>query len=140
MIYLDYEKYKKEYYETQSIYNELLNEKEKLFLKTQPKATQYDKDIVGGGKVENKFDFYLIQSERKQIDSRLKEIEEILDKRKNLFINKQNDLFESKDSDDVIYVLRYIRKYKIHKICHNVNYSEAQIYRILKTIRENIGR
>ena len=140
MIYLEYEKYKKEYYETQKIYNEILNEKERLFLITQPKATKYDKEIVSGGKADNKFDNYLIQSERKKIDSRLKEVEEILDKRRILFLSKEKDLRESKEVEDIIYVLRYIDKLKIHKVCYMSHYGEAQVYRILKNIRENIGR
>ena len=40
MLYIEYEEYKNKYYEVQRKYNDILNEKEELFAKTQPKATQ----------------------------------------------------------------------------------------------------
>ena len=67
-IYVTYEEYKNQYYEVQKLYNKILEEKEKLFAKTQPRATIFNKTNVEGGKINNSFDEYLIAKEKKQID------------------------------------------------------------------------
>ena len=137
-IYLEFEKYKKEYYSTQKKYSELINERERLFSLTQPQATKYDKQLIKGGASFNKFDDYLIKKEKLQLDNDIKEIESILNHRKTLYEDKKKELEKSKDVKDRIYVLRYINKMKISKICMAMIYSEAQVYRILKSISENI--
>ena len=49
MLYIEYEEYKNKYYEVQKKYNDILNEKEELFAKTQPKATQINGEKTAGG-------------------------------------------------------------------------------------------
>lgn len=138
-LYIEFEKYKKEYYSTQKKYSELINERERLFSLTQPQATKYDKQMVKGGSSFNKFDDYLIKKEKLKLDSDISEIEIILNQRKKLFEDKKNELLKSNDVYDRIYVLRYINKMKITKVCMAMIYSEAQVYRILKNIKESIG-
>lgn len=138
MIYITFEKYKNNYYETLNQYNEILNEKEHLFLKTQPKSTKYDKERVSGGVSSNTFDDYLIEKERKQIDHRLEEVKSILDDRERLLKLKEEELKASTNIQDKIYKYRYIDKMKVHKICRLVGYSEAQVYRVLRNIKNNL--
>lgn len=138
-LFIEFEKYKREYYSTQRKYSELINERERLFSLTQPQATKYDKQIVKGGSNFNKFDDYLIKKEKLKLDSDISEIEIILNQRKKLYEDKKNELLKSNEVYDRIYVLRYINKMKITKVCIAMIYSEAQVYRILKNIRESIG-
>lgn len=138
MIYIEYEAYKSKYYDTQKQYNDILNEKEKLFSMTQPKTMKYDGEPVKGGVHKNIFDEYLLLKEQKNIDQRLIEIKAILEDRENLLKLKEEELKNSSNIQDKIYVYRYINRMKIYKISRMVGYSEAQIYRLLRVIKSNL--
>ena len=138
MIYVIYEEYKNKYYETQKEYDIILNEKEKLFMITQPSAVKFDKDVVSGGITDNTFERYLILKEEKKIDQRLEEIKSILNDRERLLKLKEQELRASTSVQDKIYKYRYLDKLKVFKIAKLVGYSEPQIYRILKIIRNNL--
>ena len=139
-IYITYEEYKNRYYAVQTQYNKILAEKEQLFAKTQPKSTNFDKAVVDGGKRSNAFDDYLIIKEKKQIDKRLIEVKSILADRKNLLESKETELKNSKEWIDKLYIYKYIENLSIKKIFHLIPYEEAQIYRMLKEIKDNIRR
>lgn len=138
MLYIEYEIYKNKYYEAQRKYNEILNEKEELFARTQPKATQITGEKTTGGKHINTFDDYLIQKEKKNIDRRLEEIKSILDDRERLVRLKEQELRASNNSFDKIYRARYIDKLTIEKTARISSYSRSQVFNILKEIRKNI--
>ena len=72
MLYIEYEEYKNKYNNAREIYDKILSEKEKLFSITQPKVTNYNKELVSGGTPTNLFDEYIIQKEEANIDARLK--------------------------------------------------------------------
>lgn len=137
-IYLTYEEYKRNYYKVQKLYNEILEEKEKLFAKTQPKSTKFDKINVDGGNISNSFDDYLIIKEKKQIDKRLNEIKIISEDRKKLLDAKEDELRKSKEWIDKIYVYKYIENLQVRKIIHLVPYKEAQVYRKLEEIKKTL--
>ena len=138
MIYIEYEEYKSKYNEAQRSYNDILNEKEELFARTQPKATQIKGDKTTGGKHNNTFDDYLIQKERKNIDKRLAEIKSILDDRERLVKLKEMELRASNNPYDKIYRCRCIDKLTIEKTARLSNYSRSQVFNILKEIRKHL--
>lgn len=138
MLYEEYEEYKNKYYEVQKKYNEILNEKEELFAKTQPKSTQITGEKTTGGKHINAFDDYLIQKEKKNIDQRLEEVKSILQDRERLLKLKEQELRASKQSHDKIYRCRYVDKLTIEKTARLSNYSRSQVFNILKEIRKKI--
>lgn len=138
MLYIEYEKYKSKYYEVQKKYNDILNEKEELFSKTQPRAIKMSGDKIAGGTHSNLFDEYLIQKERKNIDRRLEEVKSILDDRERLVKLKEQELRASNNAHDKIYRCRYIDKLTIEKTTRIVNYSRSQVFNILKEIRKNL--
>lgn len=138
MLYIEYEEYKNKYYEVQRKYNDILNEKEELFARTQPKATNITGEKTTGGKHENLFDEYLIQKERKNIDSRLEEVKSILNDRERLVKLKEQELRASNNSYDKIYRCRYIDRLTIEQTRRVSNYSRSQVFNILKVIRKNI--
>lgn len=139
MIYIQYDEYKNKYYNAQKEFDSVLREKEELFSKTQPQATRYDKELVSGGKVNNKFDDYVILKDKNKIDERLLESKSILEDREKLLKLKEQELKESKDWIDIIYVYYYIDKLSIRKIEKRIPYSTAEICRKLKIIRKNIN-
>ena len=138
MLYKEYWEYKTKYYDAQKKYDEVLSEKERLFAKTQPKATQYDKEVVSGGSPSNTFDEYVIQKEKKQIDERLEEAKSILDDRERLLKLKEEELRHSKDWHDIIYVYYYIEKLSMRKISKRIPFGTTEIYRKIENIRKNI--
>ena len=107
-IYVTYEEYKRNYYKVQKLYNEILEEKEQLFAKTQPKSTKYNKINIDGGNPSNLFDNYLIIKEKKQIDKRLNEIKVISEDRKKILDIKEKELRKSREWIDKIYIYKYI--------------------------------
>jgi len=138
MLYIEYENYKVKYYDIQKKYNEILNEKEELFALTQPKATTYDGEKVEGGTPKNIFDEYLILKEKKNIDERLDEVKSILMDREELLKSKEEELKNSKNLQDRIYVYKYINNLANRKISMLVPCGEATVYRILKIIKNNL--
>ncbi len=133
-IYITYEKWKKNYNELQKIYNEILEEQEELFAKTQPKSINLNKISVDGGKKSNLLDEYLILKEKRQIDKRLKEVKTLLNDRKTLLDKKEHELRNSKEWIDKVYTYRYLDKYKVKKIINILPYEDAQVYRLLNEI------
>ena len=138
MIYLEYEDYKIKYIHSQQRYEQIITEKENLFLKTQPKSVQFDKERVSGGLSDSAFDNYLIAKEQKNIDARLAEAKEILNERENLLRIKEAELRESNEVLDRLYCCRVLDRMKMQKIIRVMNYSESHIYRMLGEIYREV--
>ena len=134
-VYIVYEEYKNKYLDAQKQFNKILQEKEDIFAKTQPKSPKWDKIDSSNVTEHNKFDNYLISKESKKIDERLVEIKSILDDRERLLKLKEKELMESREQIDKIYKLKYIRQFNINEIIKNVNYSKSQVYRLLDIIK-----
>lgn len=134
MLFLEYEEYKSSYLETQRIFDSILREKEELYQRTQPQGTDYGKDKINTSNTGNAFEAYIIAKDKRQIDQRLDEIRSILDDRERLLNLKLAELRASDAIEDRIYRMRYLDRWKIKRIAQTVNYSEMQIYRILKRI------
>ena len=138
MLYIEYEKYKTKLYNAQQDFDSILSEQEKLFSRTQPQSTDFGKEPTKGGVPSDKFYEYVKEKEEKQIDLRLAEARSILNDRERLTKLKLEELLESKNIYDRVYVCKYIEGLKNYQIAKKTNYSEPQIYRILKIIRKNI--
>lgn len=137
-VYIVYEEFKSKYCEAQKQFNEILQEKEAIFAKTQPKSPKWDKIDSSNVTEHNNFDNYLINKESKKIDERLAEIKAILDDRERLLKLKEKELMESRDQIDKIYKMKYIRQISISEIIKNVNYSKSQVYRMLDIIKRAV--
>ena len=139
MLYKEYWEYKTKYYDAQKNYDKVLSEKEHLFAKTQPKATQYDKEVVSGGSPSNTFDEYVIAKEKKQIDERLEEAKSILKDREKLLSLKEEELYASPDWHDKIFICKYLKNMSVNEIKYRMPYCRSQIYEILNIIRKNLS-
>ena len=137
-LYLEYEDCKKKYNQIVETFESTLEEKERLFMKTQPKGTKIDKVSVEGGVNNNLFDNYLIEVEKKQLDQKLEEARKIVDERYKYLKTKELELRASKDWVDKIYVYRFIEQLPVKTILHLIPYQEAQIYRIINEIKRGI--
>ena len=138
MLYPEYEDFRIEYLETQRFYQRLLNEKERLWMMTQPKASRIGGDKISGSSPMNEMDEYLIAMEAKRIEERVAEYKEILDAKTELLKQKRQDLLDSTAIEDRIYCLRYFDRLKISAIARKVHFSDSSVYRILMKIRNNL--
>lgn len=139
-VYLIYEQAKRKYQDALKSYEDILDEKEALFNRTQPRSMQYDAERVDGGTSVNSFDEYLIKKEERQIDERLSEAERLLHQRNQLLQIAKVRLYTSQSVEDKIYIQRIIEKKQIYKVSSKVGYSQSQVFRILKKINANIER
>lgn len=139
MLYVEYLDYKKKYLDAQVIYDRILSEKEILFTMTQPKAVQFDKERVSGGTANNSFDNYLVIKDSRHLDDKLEEIRSILKDREELLRAKEQELKNSKDWLDIIFVYYYIEKLSIRKISKKIPFGTTEIFRKLKKIEKNIN-
>lgn len=138
MIYPDYHYFKNLHSETHRMMQELLNEKQGLFEMTQPKGIDTEKETVSGGKQNILFDSYMIALEQSKIDERIAALQEILEAREKLLSEKLKELRESLFLEDKVYRMRYLDRMRVFKIALKLNYSEPQIYRILRRIQKTL--
>lgn len=117
-------------------YVEAIDRKELFFDKTQPKAVNPDSVRVSGGTQTNSFENYIIATEN--IDEQINELKAILDERYNVLMRAEQELRNSRDWNDRIYVYKYLDKLTIKQIERKVPYSRRQLYRILDRIRDNL--
>lgn len=138
MIYIDYAQAKEKYEQALKSYNELLDEKQQLFIKTQPQGIDYKKDLVNHSVGSNMYDMYLIALERSKIDERLKECNIITNERKSLLDLLEGKLKASNNINDKIYRMFYLDGLSLTSISARINYSRAQVWRLLNNIKKNI--
>lgn len=136
MLYVEYEKYLNRYRSTQAKVDEILTEKEAIFLKTQTQGIRYDLEKITGGAYTNIFESYVINLEKKKIDERLQEAKSLLEERKMLLDLKERELRNSKELYDKIYRMRYIDNLSPYNIGERIGYSTSQVYRILDKINK----
>ena len=130
MIFLEYEKFKQKYFDAQKKFDEILQEKEELFTKTQPQSPNWDKIGQPSNQVVSKFDNYVCAKESYKIDERLREIKTILADRKKLLELKSKELDESNEKVDKFYKMRFIELLTMKQISRKLNYEKSQTYRL----------
>lgn len=136
MVWEDYEAARRALKAALKNYEAVIAEQEELFRRTQPQAVRPDKERVSGGKNRDVFADYLAKKDHRKIDTRLKEAREICDARLDILHRIETALKASNDPADRVYRLRYLDRLRVRKIARLVNYSEAQVFRILKAIRD----
>ena len=140
MLYVKYEEYKNKLHEAQDNFDSILSEKEKLFSKTQPGAIDYSKEKQSDDTNEyNPFELYMMKMQEDLVEERLNEARTIINDRKFLLQSKEEELRNSKDWYDKIYVYRFIDKLPVEKIKNIMPYCRSSIYNIINEIEKNLG-
>ena len=132
-----YQKYlidKSLYIKAKNRYTELVNKKQYEFEKTQPGASNYENEKVAGGVYNNKWDKYIDATA--ELDKEITVAEEIMKARRLILELSEQDVRESKETIDKIFVARFLEHKKVYQITAIVNYSERQVVRYLRNIRE----
>ena len=136
MVFVEYERCRIRYLEFQERFAEILLEKERLFTKTQPNAIRYDKETVQTSIDGNPLESYVIALDAEHIDEQLKVLRQNLTDWKFLLECKETELRASREIIDRVYVMRFLEGFGITRICRNINYSRAQVYRVLDRIKK----
>lgn len=136
--YIDFERFKAKYAAAQEHFAEILLEKERLFTQTLPNAITYDKDIVDHSVDGNPLERYVLSLEEENIDQKLAKYRQFFADWEILMEHKERDLRQSKFVLDRIYVMRMLDGFGIGRICKEMHYSKAQVYKKLDVIKKNM--
>ena len=131
-----------EYVQAQADLNEVIEEYMVAFQRTQPKGN-YSERVSSTPR--NKTEEYVIEIERKQIRRRITDAEAIIKAKKDLLDIAEEQLRQSKDIYDLIYLKKWVEKKRPKDIYRELdlmgmNYSRSHIYEIIKRIRQTTGR
>ncbi len=132
MIYEEYEDIWSTIRKKEKELFELINKREELFLKTQPKSSKFDKEKVDSKTTRNMMEEYVIQQE--YFNDRIMQLNITLDDIYQVLKRKRDELKQSKNTYDRIYYYYCIERLNIYKVSCLMNYSESQIYRKLKSM------
>lgn len=136
MIYEEYEAIWSKIRKIEKELFDLINKRDELFDMTQPKSSKFDKEIVDGKNPINTIEQYVIQKE--YMNEKIVQLNQTLDDRYQILRRKRDELRQSKNIYDRIYVYYCIERLSIVKISYLTNYSQSQIYRKLEKMNINV--
>ena len=136
MIYEEYEAIRSKIRKIEKELFDLINKRDDLFDLTQPKSSKFDKEIVDGKNPTNLMEQYVIQKE--YLNEKINQLNQTLDDRYQILRRKRDELRQSKNIYDRIYVYYCIERLSIVKISYLTNYSQSQIYRKLEKMNINV--
>ena len=136
MLYAEYEKMWGIIRKLEKELFDLINERDELFIKTQPKAAVMDKEKVDISFKNNMMENYVIKQE--YFNRRIEQLQQSLDDRYQALNRKREELRLSKNMYDRIYYLKYIEKLSTFKIANISGYDRTSVWRHLKKIEKSI--
>ena len=133
MIYEEYESIWNTIRKKEEELFKLINKRDELFLKTQPKSSKFDKEKVDSKTTRNMMEEYVIQKE--YLNERIMQLNITLDDIYQVLKRKRDELKQSKNIYDRIYYYRIIERLSMYKIAALIGYSKEQTYRYLKKMK-----
>lgn len=133
MIYEEYEDIWNKIRKKEKELFELINKRDELFLKTQPKSSKFDKEKVDSKATRNMMEEYVIEKE--YLNERIMQLNITLDDIYQVLKRKRDELRQSKNIYDRIYYYRIIERLSMYKIATLIGYSKEQTYRYFKKIK-----
>lgn len=138
MVYIEYNKCKKNYNKTYNNLNNYIDKKTMLFIKTLPSAVKVKGETITGGIHENPFELYVQKKDELDLDRKILEAQSILNESKRLLDIKELELRQSKDWYDIIYCYYFLDGLTIRAIARKIPYSISQTGKIIKKIKQNL--
>lgn len=133
MVYIDYVILLQSYNESLRRLKELLDKKEEVFTRTLPNAIRYDlTKVMHSVNANSALDDYVMDIEA--IEQKIRQARVIVYERKEMLDLKEEELRASKDTNDRIYVMRYLDNRKVTEIARKLNYVQETIYKRLNKI------
>lgn len=133
MIYIDYVILQQSYNESLKRLKKLLDKKEEVFTRTLPNAIRYDiTKVLHSVNTNSALDDYVMDIEA--IEQKIRQARVIVYERKEMLDLKEEELRASKDTNDRIFVMRYLDHRKVTEIARKLNYVQETIYKRLNKI------
>ena len=133
MLYVDYVILKQSYDESLRRLKELLDKKEEAFTRTLPNAIRYElTKVIHSVSTKSALDDYVMNIEA--IEQEIRRARVIVYERKEMLNLKEEELRASRDTNDRIFVMRYLDNRKVSEIARKLNYVQETIYKRLNKI------
>lgn len=136
LIYIQHKRVKDKYLRALNYYNELLDKKEILFIKSQNLKTNYNSDNNKKTNKDSIEENYVESIEK--LDKSILIAKDIYESRKALLHVKEEEVKKSQNWYDIFYVAYYIENKSIKTIARTMPYSRRQLYNIKKEIDKKI--
>jgi len=135
MLYQDYLREKEKYDNAFERYKCLIDEQSRLFNKTLPGGISYEKDKVESSPNSDMMDNYLIEKEKRELDSRINNIQAVVKERRHILDICEKELRRSKEICDIVFVLKVIDKKRTEEIAEVIGYSKNGVYKIQRKLK-----
>ena len=137
MIYEEYYKKYYDYRKNNKEKNDLENKKVQLIGLVDVKSSSTKNGNYSNQK-EDKFLFYTAELEETEL--KIYQKDKILEELKTQLKTKENELRESKDVLDKVYLYKYIDKLKYYQISKKIKYSKSRTYDFINEVDKNIEK
>lgn len=138
MLYIEYLESKNNFERANKNYTDLIDIKERLFIRTLPGAIEYKEDKIESSIKSNPFENYIIKKEEIDLDKKIEEAKSILKNREKIYRIKKEELINSKDWNDIIFTYYYLKKFSIRKTTKYVPFSKTEVSRKIQKIKKSI--
>lgn len=137
-MYIEYNELLKKYKIAERNYNEALEEKSKLILAVLPKATQAKEIMVSGSHPSSDLKLLDYTSKIDEVDKLINQSRNTRDMLNYELKKKLNQMKDSGDVYDKIYIYRWIEHKSVYKFYRLVGYSRPQVYRFISEMKEKL--
>lgn len=137
-MYIEYNELLKKYKIAERNYNEALEEKSKLILSVLPKATQAKEIMVSSSHSSSDLKLLDYTSKIDEVDKLINQSRNTRDMLNYELKKKLNQMKESGDVYDKIYIYRWIEHKSVYKFYRLLGYSVRQIYRYIDEMKEKL--
>lgn len=140
MIYRDYIRHKADLVQALKDYSDALDEKAELFQRTQPSSVSFDRIGTTGtrGSGTDQIDEYLIQTQRRQLDERLRDARDIVELMKERLANDETMLSMSEDAVDRVFLVRYVKNRSAADTASILHYSQSYVFKLCREIEKSV--
>ena len=135
MLYEDHARLSAKTAEAWRTAEELRDRRTEMFNRTQVSTSG---EPVVHSATNDRFDNYLMEKERTQIDEKIEEAEKIWQEWNGMTKSIEADLRKSKALFDRIYVKKVLDHEGARRIAREMNYSERQARRLIRKMSENV--
>lgn len=141
MIYKDYIRHKADLVQALKDYSDALDEKAELFQRTQPSSMSFDRIGSAGtrGNGTDQIDEYLIQTQRRQLDERIRDARDIVELMMERLENDETMLKMSDDAADHVFLLRYVKNRSAADTASILHYSQSYVFKLCREIEKSIA-
>lgn len=137
-MYIEYHELLKKYKIAEKNYNEALEEKSKLILAVLPKATQAKEIMVSGNHPSSDLKLIDYTSKIDDADKLINQSRNTRDMLNYELKKKLNQMKETGDVYDKIYIYRWIEHRSVYKFYRLLGYSKSQIYNYINEMKEKL--